>query len=284
MQNNISNITTTIKGNELLVDAKSFLKIFKSGSVFVSKFKDTFPTIETENIPRQPMWVNIESVSEIFDKFKNNEIIDTQFKLSDFLNGAYDWAYSMGLTDYKSQSKIAAEEEEKAKKIKEEHSELLHLREVVANIKEKEKVGINPAIQFLNDVWFPVSMSLVFASVIGSFSYEILSETMGMAPIMNVLLAIVYVLFPILTSIRQYNFEVMGEKISPLTIVMIADMIFTAYHVGWLHGDGYEPKLEMHWILKMVYILIIPIFQKATNDMILKIRASYLNKGWLPKV
>lgn len=284
MQTTINNIIVKIEGTLLQVDVKSFLKLFKSGNLYISKFKETFPSIEAENTPRQPMWINIKDLEVVFDKFRNSEMIVSEFDLKNFLDQSFDWAYGLGLTEYKSTKKIAEEAAEEVERIETERGELIRLREFVEQMKEREKVGINPAIAFLNDVWFPVLLSGVFACVIGNFSYEILSETMGMSPAMNVLLAVVYVLFPILTSIRQYQFDFFGEKVSPLIVVMVADMIFTAYHVGWFRGDDYHTSIELHPVLKMVYVTIIPLFQKATNDMILKIRASYLAKGWLPKV
>jgi hypothetical protein len=66
---------------------------------------------------------------------------------------------------------------------------------------------------------------------------------------------------------------------------MIIDMVFTAYHVGWFHvGVDGEIGQDLHWIIKSVYVIIIPLMQKATNDMILKIRQVYLDKDWLPNI
>jgi len=97
-------------------------------------------------------------------------------------------------------------------------------------------------------------------------------------------------MFPVLTAIRQYTFDVGRYHIQPLWIVMLVDMVFTAYHVGWLRVEtpvegGVEvATMNLHWLIKSVYVIIIPLMQKATNEMLLKIRATYLVKGWLPKV
>lgn len=150
--------------------------------------------------------------------------------------------------------------------------------------KLRQKANVNPVIKALNDAWFPVIVSFVFCVLIGQFSYEILSETMGMNPLMNGMLATVYALFPVLTAIRRFEFKIFGKSIQPLWIVMLIDMVFTAYHVGWLRVGDFEHTVEMHWLLKVVYIVFIPTMQKSTNTMILDLRKSYLSKGLLPNI
>lgn len=266
MQTQISNIPVAIQGQTLVFDAKQLIRTqFNSGANIISSFQKYFPEIKTTIVPRNPIWVPIEDLTTLFirlERAKRSAFLD----VNDFLNKSKDWAFDQGQTQYKSETRV--KEEQKLQALKE----------------EKTQVGINPVIRFLNDVWFPVISSTIFAIVIGSFSYEIFSDTIGMSPMMNVLLSAIYVLFPVLTSIRQYQFEFMGSKFNPLTLVMVFDMIFTAYHVGWLRTGDYVPENDMHPILKISFIIIIPVMQKATNDMILKIRAAYQKKGWLPSV
>jgi hypothetical protein len=272
----IQNVNFSIQDGELRADAKQLLRtVFKSGNAYLARIDTIFPNWVSE--ARKPIWIPAEEIFAVFERFKSSEKL-IEIDPKSVIDDAYDWAFSLGLTKYKS-----------AKRLAEEHAatqkELADLRAFAASVKEKEsRGGVNPAISFLNDVWFPVSVSAVFCVVIGSFSYEIMSETSGMNPVMNILLSVVYVLFPILTAIRQYQFDIDGFKLSPLTVVMVFDMLFTAYHVGWLREPGYVPEVELHPVLKIAFIVFIPLMQKVTNDMIMKIRSSYQKRGWLPSI
>lgn len=262
----ISNIPVTVKNQTLVFDAKKLIKDqFKYGHAILQKFNETFPEVNADVLPRNPVWVPIEYLTTLLERLDTAKRI-ADLDVKDFINKSKDWAFENGLTQYKSDLRL--KEEAKVQALKEEQTQ----------------VGVNPVIRFLNDAWFPVIASTIFAIVIGSFSYEIFSDTIGMPPVLNFLLATIYVLFPVLTSISQYQFDIDGFKLSPLALVMVFDMIFTAYHVGWLRAEGYTPETEMHPVLKIAFIIIIPVMQKATNDMILKIRASYQRKGWLPSV
>lgn len=266
MQAQVKNIPVRANGESLQFDAKQFLKkTYKHGPTYATQFSKFFPNLNISASGRNPIWVPIEEMSSMVERLHKSEKI-AEFDMQQTVDSIKDWAFSIGLTSYKSAARLKEEEKKEAA------------------ITEQKQVGVNPVIRFLNDAWFPVLASTVFAIVIGSFSYEIFSDTIGMPPVLNFLLATIYVLFPVLTSIRQYQFDIDGFKLSPLALVMVFDMIFTAYHVGWLREEGYTPETEMHPVLKIAFIIIIPVMQKATNDMILKIRTSYQRKGWLPSV
>lgn len=298
---NGTNYAYALNNGVLFIDAKPILKfVFSSAANYINELS-RHPQAITEG-GRNPLWVPIDVLVVFFtDKHNATRTIEgANFDLLAIKETLFDFLYENGHAQFVSERRKAVEAAEKELQAQANETALAKLQAEneqlkAANIarieaeKEKARAGVNPIIRALNDVWFPVLMSGIFATVIGGFSYEILSQTMGMNVWLNVLLAVAYVLFPILTAIRQYTFDFGQIKIQPLWIVMVVDMVFTAYHVGWLRTDTetIEASVKMaslHPMLKMVYIVMIPLMQKGTNEMILKIRATYLAKGWLPKV
>lgn len=297
---NGENIPYFVDGENVFVDAKPLIKgTFTSAVNYLTELQKN-PAVKTEG-GRTPIWCPIDVLSNFFTDKQNATRTETgqAFSFASFKDALYDMLYDSGKTQFVSDRRKAeteAKEKQEAKENKDKIAKLeLELKrlndEKNAKIeleKERARAGVNPVIRLLNDVWFPVLMSGIFALVIGGFSYEILSHTMGLNKWLNFLLAVAYVMFPLLTAIRQYNFDFGFVKIAPLWIVMVIDMVFTAYHVGWLRTDNAANHTveiaSLHPMLKIVYIIIIPLMQKATNDMILKIRATYLMKGWLPKI
>jgi hypothetical protein len=293
------NYAYSLNGETLFVDAKPILKaVFSSAANYIVELGKN-PSVNNEG-GRGHLWVPINVLLDFFADKHNAARVESgaNFDLFDLKENLFDFLFENGNKSFVSERRKAAEIAEKNRIAKENELLLAKLQAEnerlkaadqarIADEKERARAGVNPVIRALNDVWFPVLMSGVFATVIGGFSYQILSDTMEMNVWLNVLLAIAYVLFPILTAIRQYTFDFGDVKIQPLWVVMVIDMVFTAYHVGWLRGEEFETTVKMaslHPMLKMVYILIIPLMQKGTNEMILKIRATYLVKGWLPKV
>lgn len=290
-------ITVMVDGAKCFIDAKSLLKnVFASGNNYIQEALKMDGVI-TEG-GRSPLFMEFAQFAEFVAGKKNaarTEFGET-FSVVDLQNVVFDGLYNQGFTSFVSPRMAAQLDAEREAKIEAEQRELNSLRVKIAQMEENQKreaeakqllakSNVNPAIAFANNEWFPVALSLVFMTVIGGFSFEIISETMGMAPWLNVLLSVAYVLFPLLTAIRGYKFEMWGYKIEPLVVVMIIDSVFTAYHVGWLRTEPSTSNAEsMHWVLKIVYIFVIPFMQKSVNDMILKIRAAYLVKGYLPKI
>jgi len=286
-----------MQNGTLYLDAKPMIKnTFVSSQNYLSDLA-RHPQTESEG-GRAPMWVPVDVLSQFFrDKANSSRLAGAEsFNFFDFKDAIFDFLYDSGLTQFVSvrrQNEEASKREITARqnesKLQQLEAELQRYKDLedqrLQNELESGRININPVIKSLNSVWFPVVISAIFAVVIGGFSFEILSETMGLQPYLNVLLAVAYVMFPILTAIRQYTFDFGFGKVQPLWIVMIIDMVFTAYHVGWFHvGVDGEIGQDLHWIIKSVYVIIIPLMQKATNDMILKIRQVYLDKDWLPNI
>lgn len=294
------NYAFAVENGKLFIDAKPIIKsVFSSAANYLVELGKNQNVITDGG--RSPLWVPIETLLQFFADKQNASRTEngSTFDIVSFKENIFDFLYDNGNIDFVSDRRKQAAVDEKNRIAKENEIALAKLQAEneklkateaarIANEKEAARAGINPVIRALNDVWFPVLMSGVFATVIGGFSYEILSQTMGMNKWLNILLAIAYVMFPILTAIRQYTFDFGDVKIQPLWVVMAIDMVFTAYHVGWLRTDVEMVQsvnmASLHPMLKVVYILIIPLMQKGTNEMILKIRATYLVKGWLPKV
>jgi len=292
-----NNFAYKIQNGTLYLDAKPMIKnTFVSSQNYLSDLA-RHPQTESEG-GRAPMWVPVDVLSQFFrDKANSSRLAGAEsFNFFDFKDAIFDFLYDSGLTQFVSvrrQNEEASKREITARqnesKLQQLEAELQRYKDLedqrLQNELESGRININPVIKSLNSVWFPVVISAIFAVVIGGFSFEILSETMGLKPYLNVLLAVAYVMFPILTAIRQYTFDFGFGKVQPLWIVMIIDMVFTAYHVGWFHvGVDGEIGQDLHWIIKSVYVIIIPLMQKATNDMILKIRQVYLDKDWLPNI
>ncbi len=291
------NYAYKVQNGVLFIDAKPIIKsTFVSNQNYLMELGRN-PQTEFEG-GRSPMWVPIEVLSQFFtDKVHSSRLAGAEsFDFFAFKDAIFDFLYDTGLTQFVSVRRRNAEAQKREMMAKENESKLEQLEAELQRYKDLEqerlqnemdagRININPVIKSLNSVWFPVIISAIFAIVIGGFSYEILSETMGLKPYLNILLSIAYVMFPILTAIRQYDFDFGFMRVQPLWIVMIIDMVFTAYHVGWFHVevDGGIGE-NLHWIIKSVYVIIIPLMQKATNDMILKIRQIYLNKDWLPNI
>lgn len=299
-QFNGTHYQTIFQDGNIYVDAKVLFKnVFTNSANYIFEISKNADTVSDGG--RTPMWVPIPTMAQFFKQKAGVSRIENtpSFEWQEFQDVIFDHYYNQGQTQFISNKRIVTEAIEKEKIANENAALLLTLQEKLSKLetaesdrialeREKAITSVNPIIRFLNNAWFPVAMSGIFALVIGGFSYEILSETMGLEPYLNVLLSIVWVMFPVLTAIRQYEFNFFDIKIQPLAVAMIVDMVFTAYHVGWLrttpivNEDGVE-RAELHWILSSVYVLIIPFMQKSTNDMIMKIRGSYLSKGWLPK-
>jgi hypothetical protein len=291
-----------IETGRLFVDGKTILKnTFTSAANFIQEV-GKFDGVKTDG-GRSPLWVPVALLAQFMaDKSHSTRTENGQnFDWTAFQDSLFDFLYDQGHTEFISERRKKVEAEAKEKIARENEMRLAKLEKELAqmreaesarlnNEKEKARAGVNPVIKALNSVWFPVVISGIFATVIGGFSYEILSTTMGLNPYLNALLAFAWVMFPVLTAIRQYTFDVGRYHIQPLWIVMLVDMVFTAYHVGWLRVEtpvegGVEvATMNLHWLIKSVYVIIIPLMQKATNEMLLKIRATYLVKGWLPKV
>lgn len=297
-----------IENGRLFVDGKTILKnIFASAANFIQEV-GKLDGVKTEG-GRSPLWVPVATMAQFMaDKSHSTRTENGQnFDWTAFQDALFDLLFDQGHNQFVSERRKKAEAEAKEKLARENElrlakleKELAQMREAEAarlnNEKEKARAGVNPVIRALNSVWFPVLISAVFATVICGFSYEILSTTMGhnahlpewFSISLNVSLSIAWVMFPILTAIRQYTFDFGRIHIQPLWFVMVVDMVFTAYHVGWMRTDpptdGQIEIASLHPVIKSVFVLAIPLMQKATNEMLLKIRATYLVKGWLPKV
>lgn len=290
-----------IENGKLFVDGKTILKsTFASAANFIQELSKNPNTITDGG--RSPLWVPIATMAQFMAEKAHSTTIDGAIDYLGFQDAIFDYLYDNGNEQFVSErrkNQIANEKEAErianANKVANLEKELATLRLAnenrVAAERERAKATVNPVIRALNDVWFPVILSAIFAIVIGGFSYEILSTTMGLNPFLNVLLATAYVLFPILTAIRGYEFKFGNVIVQPLWVVMVVDMVFTAYHVGFFHvqpdvqtENVQIATIPLHWMLRLVYIGIIPLMQKATNDMLLRVRATYLIKGWLPRV
>lgn len=295
--------TFFVENNVLFVDAKQILKgVFASSPAYLNEIAKVDGAKESTG--REPLFVPFQAIEDLFKQRANAVRVEgCDFNFSSFKNDLFDHLFETGQKQFLSDRRIEAEKnaadnlakENAAKllKLEKENAELKAANEArIANEKEKAKAGVNPVIRGLNSAWMPVMLSLVFGVVLGGFSFSILSETMGLNGWLNLALSTAWVLFPIVSAVRkfEFKFDLLGQKIefSPLVLAMVVDMIFTAYHVGWFRLDGEtggnEVRAEMHSILKVAYIMVIPLMQKGINTMIMNIRSSYLAKGWLPMV
>ena len=289
------NVNYAIDGDNLFINAKTkglINGVFSSAQNYITELQHTQGVIYDGG--QNPMWIPFQTMNTFFNqkapnakKFDGAEMIDWYA----FKESLFDYLYNTGHKSFISDAREKEIQEERNKKQLNSIRELEDLRERVKQFEAEElqrqtdldeysKANVNPVIAFLYNAWFPVMISMVFAILLGGFSYEILSETMGLEVYLNVMLSVVWVLFPIVASVFNYKFDVFGFKLNPLWVAMFADALFTAYHVGWFRMDE-AGRVELHWVIKTTYVFIIPFMQKSMNDLIMKIAGRYVSKGWV---
>lgn len=292
------NVNYAIDGQNLFINAKTkglIHGVFSSAQNYIGELQKSEGTIYEGG--QTPMWVPFNLVDKFFTdkaphatKLSDASVIDW----FSFKENIFDSLYNSGYHSFISNRKAkelseqaltkqlgAAKELEDLRKRVQEFEALEKQRQ--ADQDDYEKQHVNPVIAFLYNAWFPVMISTVFAILLGGFSYEILSHTMGLQTYLNVMLSVVWVLFPIVTAVFQYQFDVFGFKLNPLWVAMFADALFTSYHVGWFRHDA-GGQVELHWVIKSTYVFIIPFMQKSMNDLILKISNRYISKGYILQV